>query len=267
MADKRPPRRLFSEKEVSRVLKRATELQAVEGSAETTGLSLEELQQIADEVGIDPRHLVVALAELEQGDDGGFHWLGAPTTVDVERVVEGEVSEQQWERMVQEIRQEFDLVGGAGRVGRSFEWTRDSSDKQAQVTVTPHEGQTTIQIHLRFPDAALQLYFWSLAAAAALGGFIGGGLDLPGLQAFFVMISAVIVAFLGLRFVFKGTAKKKERQARDLLARLEQIVAEPAQEAAPLPEATARLDASLLVDEAEPEEAPVQAQTRDRASS
>ena len=65
MSDEHVPRRLFSEKEISRVLKRATELQDVEGPTETTGLSMEELQQIAAEVGIDPRHLAVAVAELE----------------------------------------------------------------------------------------------------------------------------------------------------------------------------------------------------------
>lgn len=269
MADEHAPRRLLSEKEVSRVLKRATELQEAEGLAETTGLSVEELQQIAAEVGIDPRHLAVALAELEQGGDKRFHWLGASPSVDLERVVEGEVSEEQWEAMVVEIRQAFDLVGGAGRVGRSFEWTHDSKDKEAQVTVTPHEGQTTIRIRVRFSDVAGQLFFWFLTAAAATGGFIAGGLDLEGFGVVFAIISTLFVAFLGSRFIFKGIAKKKEQNARQLLTRLEQIVAEPAKEAAlpPLPEATARLDASLLMEETETEGAPTQARTRDRASS
>ncbi len=170
MSDEDAPRRLFSEKEISRVLKRATELQEIEGPTETTGLSMEELQQIAAEVGIDPRHLAVAVAELEQDGDSRFHWLGAPTSFELERVVEGEVSEQQWEEMVLVIRQAFDLVGGVGRVSRWFEWTHDSKDQQAQVTVTSQGGQTKIHLRVRFSKVAALLFFWSLSVAVAIGG-------------------------------------------------------------------------------------------------
>ena len=53
MADEQVPRKLFSEKEVGRILKRATELQEDKGPADTMGLSLEEVRQIAMEMGVD----------------------------------------------------------------------------------------------------------------------------------------------------------------------------------------------------------------------
>ena len=85
----------------------------------------------------------------------------------------------------------------------------------------------------------------------------------------FVFIAMMATLFMGLRFLFSRLIQGKQRKAQQLLARLEQIVAEPATEATPtpLPEATARLDASLLTEEAEPEEAPTQARIRGRASS
>ena len=77
MADEGTPRRVFSEKEVSRVLRRATELQENAKTTDPTGLTSEELHQIAVEAGIDPRFMAAALSELEQEEevDDRFYWL------------------------------------------------------------------------------------------------------------------------------------------------------------------------------------------------
>ncbi len=270
MSDEHAPRRLFSEKEISRVLKRATELQEAEGPTETTDFSMEELQQIAAEVGIDPRHLAVAVAELEQDDDARFHWLGAPTSFELERIVEGEVSEEQWQEMVLVIRQAFDLVGGAGRVGRSFEWTHDSKDQQAQVTVTSQGGQTKIRLFAHYPNAAALTFMTSTILAMMAAGSLAGFLAPSAFLNFWTFVVGLLAAsFMVARFVFARMIGKKQHKTQQLLARLEQIVAEPATEATPtpLPEATARLDASLLTEEAEPEEAPRPTETRTKTSS
>ena len=64
MSDKR----IYTDKEISAVLKRATELQGAQGPAGgTSGLSLDELEQIAAEVGIDPNYVKAAALELEEG--------------------------------------------------------------------------------------------------------------------------------------------------------------------------------------------------------
>ena len=116
MSDEHAPRRHFSEKEISRVLKRATELQEASKTTDPTGLTFEELQQIAVEAGIDAKYIAAAITEQEQeGDvDEQFYWLGAPTSVERVRVVAGEVSDEQWEEMVAEIRSTFGLVGASG---------------------------------------------------------------------------------------------------------------------------------------------------------
>ena len=95
------------------------------------------------------------------------------------------------------------------------------------------------------------------------------GLGLPAAPGVFVFIAVMATLFMGLRFLFSRLIGGKQRKAQQLLARLEQIVAEPATEATPtpLPETTARLDASLLTEEAESEEAPTQSRMRGRASS
>ena len=275
MADEQESRRLFSEKDVSRVLKRATELQEakgpVMGGSEASGLSLEDLQQIAAEVGIDPRHLAAAVAELDQEDatEGRFHWLGAPTSMELERVFEGEVSEDQWEKMVEEIRQTFGLVGSAGHVGRSFEWTHDSTEQQAHVTVTSSGGQTRIRLAARYDYGARITFMTSTMLALLSASILAGVIPSSAFLNFWTFVVSMLVAFtLVARFVFGRSMRKSERKARHLLVRLEQIVAEPAKEATPtpLPEPSARLDASLL-NEAAPEEIPAQTPSRTKASS
>lgn len=66
MNEPSPPARLYDEKEMRRLLERATELQKEEGSTPVPGggLSLAELEEIAGEAGIDPRYLRRAAAEL-----------------------------------------------------------------------------------------------------------------------------------------------------------------------------------------------------------
>ena len=66
MSDEHEPRTLFSEKQVSTILRRATEMQQAAKTTDPTGLTSEELQQIAAEAGIDPKYLAAAIAEQAQ---------------------------------------------------------------------------------------------------------------------------------------------------------------------------------------------------------
>ena len=88
------------------MLKRATELQGAQGPAGgTSGLSLDELEQIAAEAGIDPNYVKAAALELEEGrTDTSYPVWGGPTSIDLERIVEGEMTEAKWEEAVGEIR-------------------------------------------------------------------------------------------------------------------------------------------------------------------
>ena len=269
MSDEHEPRKLFSEKQISTILRRATEMQEASMTTDPTGLTFEELQQIAVEAGIDAKYIAAAITEQEQeGDvDERFYWLGAPTSIERERVVAGEVSDEQWEEMVAEIRSTFGLVGASGQVGRSREWTHDSKEQQAQVTVTSREGQTKIRLFARYPQLAALAFIPGMTMGILIPIFLIEGLGLPAAPGVFVFIAVMATLFMGLRFLYSRLARGKQRKAQQLLARLEQIVAEPATEVTPTPLPEARLDASLLTEEAEPEEAPTQAQSRTKTSS
>ena len=251
MPDDPTNQQLFTEKEISAILKRSAEIQAESDPAETTGLSLTELKQIAGEVGINPAHVESALAELRAGSTGRkpFYFFGGPTFVHLERVVEGEVSPDQWETIAAEIRQSFRTVGTTALVGQSLEWTQKSREKEDQVTVSSRNGRTKIRIYSEY--AATLSYFLPVVIPTLIVALVIGPIVLILPFAIKGAISLSIIAFLYMivRLGFGTLSQKKENKATDLMKRLEEIISTP-DPASPqrIQQATAelRIDPQLL---------------------
>src|SRR5947209_11589307 len=110
MTDPQDVRQKFTEKQVSALLKRAAELQ--NAYAEPTaaadpaaGFSLAQLQQADAELGIDPEFLAAAAAEMEKGSGRGGRasFWGGPWVTEIERTVDGQVSEEEWQEVLEAI--------------------------------------------------------------------------------------------------------------------------------------------------------------------
>lgn len=224
MNDDTRDRRLYNEKDVSRILKRATELHAASGTNEVHGLSLPELQQIAREAGIDPDAVAAAAAELDLGPTGRFHPLGGPLSIRLERTIEGHITEASWDAMLDEIRQTFAPVGVSSRAGPSLEWTYNGRREQAQVVVTERNGKVRMLVAQHYPRLAVLMVLPPLSLTAGL---------LPLILEAYAFSTAGWAAAIGLlgsillvaRFAFGSIARRRERRATELLRRLEQIVA------------------------------------------
>ena len=101
MEDARTPDRRLTEREVDFLLKRSSQLQRQEAQAvvesqtpELGDLTLLDLEEIADEVGVDPYYLERAATEL---DDGGVpldvvRLMGGPFSIRIERTLPQELS-------------------------------------------------------------------------------------------------------------------------------------------------------------------------------
>ena len=254
-------KRLYSDKEISAVLKRAAELHRDQGPTDTSGLTLAELEQIAAEVGIDPAFVKTAATELEEGrTDTDFHFWGGPLSVDLERIVEGEVSEAKWEEIVMEIRLIFGAAGQTGQLGRSLEWIhRDQTGERAHVTLTPMAGQTRIRIFTRMTDWAVGIHAPLVAASTIPAIVLVALLQLDPVLNTGLFLFTVAAAFMLARLAFGALARRQERKARKLLARLDDLIAEPEAALHVDPTAiqqTGRLDPSLLAEEADAERLP-----------
>ena len=101
MAVPTPDTRKFNEEEVALIIKRAAELQQTEQVEQEPGnaMTLSEVEQIAKEAGIDP----MLIRRAAQGIDRPLPtnrpspWLGAPTRLTFERVVDGEIPVEEYE--------------------------------------------------------------------------------------------------------------------------------------------------------------------------
>ena len=222
-------RRYFNEKEISTILKRASEMQHTDGSSDTYGLSTSELERLASEVGIDPRFITAAIVELEQGlkGDQETNFWGGPLLFDQERVIEGEMNEETWEMMVSEIRKVLKDTGKVNEWGHSLEWIHSgSSGEQATITVTPRDGKVKIHVFRQFSVVAAAAY-----APIMILGFILGGVSIavfspsimPGLGLYFGILCTM---FFLARWTLQKMARKEIENEKHLLRRLEKIVVE-----------------------------------------
>lgn len=254
-----PTHRLFGEKDVSRILRRAAELQEKSAPDVTAGLTIEELQQIAAEAGIAPEHVAAAVADLDAdaGDDDRFQFWGAPASVEFERVVPGEVTEETWDLVVSEMHRAVGAAGNVTRVGRTYEWayTRPYSEYRVYVSATPHEGHTRLRVGYPTVDALAGTHATIDAAGLVMA------ILLPILANWHPALEAVLsillftAAFLGARKGYGAFYRARRREVRELVGRIERLVAGAEQVGSERSEhETSRTD-RVLLDDTAPERA------------
>jgi hypothetical protein len=230
--------RKFNEEEVALIIKRAAELQQTEQTEQDPGnaLTLTEVEQIAKEAGIDPRLIRRAALGLEQPETTNrpSPWVGAPTRIVFERVIDGEVPTEEFEALVEETRRTLGQNGIPSVLGRSLAWSstmsggrRRASGRQVDVSIVPRGGVTTIRVEEELGNVA----------GALFGGIVGGG----GGGTSGAVVGASIAAFhsapitIGLlvcslsafymlaRTIYGSIAGKREKQLLELIGRLEEI--------------------------------------------
>lgn len=237
--------RLYDEKEVTRLLKRATEMQREESRwpAPSGGLSLPELESIAGEAGIDARYLRRAAAELDTA--GGAPTLGArlageQTTLTRELVIPGELPESGFERLVSVIQLVSRDHGHPSLLGRSLTWQGETLNKtrSLQVLVSVRRGETFIRVEERLGQLAGAVFGVSVGG---VGSTVGMAVGLPvalevlgsGLLAVGFPVGAIALSYLGGREIFRRIVRRRRSviaELADQLAReAEACIAEAAE--------------------------------------
>jgi hypothetical protein len=220
--------RLYDEKEVTRLLKRATDLQREESRypAPAGGLSLAELESIAGEAGIDPRWLRRAAAEMDTGEGAatlGARLAGEQTTLSREAVIPGELPEFGFERLVAVIQQVSREHGHPSLLGRSLTWQGETVNKtrSLQVVVSVRRGETFIRVEERLGQLAGAVFGVSLGA---VGSTLGLAVGLPvalevlgsGLLAVGFPLGALALSFLGGREIYRSVVRRRRNVIADI---------------------------------------------------
>lgn len=226
--------RRYTEDEVTTIFERAAEARP-EGrrrlASGEDGLTLAELQQIGREVGIAPDAVAHAAASLDHSDHPARRsFLGFPIGVGRSLELDRRLTEEEWERLVVDLRDTFDARGRVRVDGNFRQWT--NGNLQALLEPTP-DGQ---RLRLRTYRESSRMWMTAglgmlgLGVAATFARLLSRGLDpgaLGGLGSLFV----IGVGLLALGAVqLPNWARLRGRQMEGVLSRVAATVsAKPAE--------------------------------------
>lgn len=226
-------RQLFSEAEVTEILKAAVRLEEDDASRHVyaPGVTAEELTRIAAEVGIDPQHLEEAIRRHSAGEGAVRE-----TATEIERVVEGELDPDDFDVMFESLGKTSGRHPPVHQFGRTVRAQVMAGGGVVGLEVTSRNGRTRIRSTY---TPAIQvmgtIYPASLAA-------IGTGIALATAGMPFLAAASALALLGGSIFAFKKWTRHSRKQQRELVERLAEWVAKHAkQEDATTPRLDERL--------------------------
>lgn len=232
MSDSPLPPRLYDEKEVNRLLKRATELQREEpsGVVHHGGLSLRDLEEIGQEAGIDARHLRRAAMELDSEAIDPSIWtrlLGDSPALSAQATVPGELPRDAFETLIPPIQQVMREHGQPSLLGHTLTWQAESgqNERSIQIVVSSRGGETHIRAEERLHRLAGAI-FGGGVGGAGVGIGVGVGLNV-GLEVLHSVLFSVAfpigvlgLAFIGTREAFRRFTSRRRRILTEVVERL-----------------------------------------------
>lgn len=223
------PARVYGEKEIGEILKRATELQHKEPTAPAAaGVTLAELEEIALEAGIDPAYLRRAAHEISSGATDDSFWAGvAGEAINLlrEERLPGELTEVGFERIVATIQATSREHGQPSLLGRTLTWRAEAPNKTRtmQLVVTSRDGYTDIRLEENLGQMAAGV-FGGTVAGGGLG--LGLGLGLPiGLNLGSTLLATagpigiVALTYIGSREIYRHIVKRRRKALNNLFDR------------------------------------------------
>lgn len=208
---------LFSEKEVAEIVKQAAELQersAAGGPPYSPGVSRDELERVAKEMGIDLAYLDQAIqSRLESQNNSGPQFFGAKFVREIEKVIPGELPPEDFDVIMDEIGPKRKAQFTA-QVGRSLNSSVSSGLGYGQLNVTSRDGRTRLRMRsiALFPGL-LVFYPAFMGTAITLGALTNHHVHLP-----LIYVCAIVLAVLTSAWGLFGLLTRRSHKAMQDLA-------------------------------------------------
>ena len=217
--------RLYNRKEVGEILKKAADNSSTDDSDSPNGLSINELQKIASETGIDPEQIARAAAEIDvKAETNEPTFWGGPFSYNSQGLAEGEITDDQWEDMLISIREFFQSKGEVTTRESVFEWSSPwGTTNSAHVTALKVDGKTKISVNWNGPLTAIPFYIPVPLAAIASVLFASGFLELASVPGMAFAMLATGLTFLAGRWALRRRLNKGFKKLRQLVAELNLI--------------------------------------------
>ena len=216
--------RRFNEAEVAEIFRKAAEAQHTSQRALPSGegLTLPELREIAREVGISPDLVDQASRGISPaGIPTSQQFLGLP--IGVGRVIEldRKLSDEEWERLVVDMRETFSARGNVRRDGSLRQWTNGNLQALLEPTATGHRVRLrTVKGDARgFIAGGLAMFG---TGVAGLGAVLAQGATAdPGMLSSLGFLATMGAAMFGVGALrLPGWARLRRRQMHDIAQRL-----------------------------------------------
>jgi tRNA A-37 threonylcarbamoyl transferase component Bud32 len=163
-------------------------------------------------------------------------WLGGPTIVLFERLVEGEIPDTGYQTVADEIRSVLNIPGQVSQLGRSFSWglTRGWPPwRDVGVAVSVRGGHTRIMIRENLLYLLIPIVgFGAAGVTVGLSQIVemfGGALDTSGAGGWGIRLAWSGAIFLASRITYQQVAKRRTRELMELADRLVTLARELAE--------------------------------------
>ncbi|MBW3569501.1 MAG: hypothetical protein KY467_00205 [Gemmatimonadetes bacterium] len=176
----------FSEQDAALILRQAALLdQGALAPRSASGYTLQELQEIAAEAGIEPRYVAAAAAQLPVRTDSWAPVVGGATRFRAAHEVPGEIGGAAWEQVVDRVRETLRTAGRTLMLPGKLDWrSNDQPEPPFHVRVESGAGTTRIRVDADVRGPALVSVglpgLYGALIAALLGdtqlGLAGAGL-------------------------------------------------------------------------------------------
>ncbi len=227
--------RRYNDQEVGLILQKALEprREAQQLEVDGGGLSLDQIKEIAAEVGIEPARIELAAASLVEPTPASPNlYVGIPTTIQFQTTLEGiSVEELDHSEILAVIRA---VMGRHGRVGSEFgslEWEAKDALGARYVSLMPAKEGVRIRVMGNFRDGMLVSVagvggVTFAASSAVLASFLGP-LGLP---------AAGALALVPPRFFYRWRRRSEDARLREVHERLVALLGAPLTEPPRLPD-------------------------------
>jgi hypothetical protein len=225
--DDDPKKRRYSEEEFALILRKASEIQVSAGSSpgrtSTGGLTLEEIQSIANEAGIDPEAVTRAasiLGALEWEEKSGLAAaiFGGPSKFHLDCELPGRLPPEEIGRILEQIRRAAEHQGEASEVLGGVEWKTVGDVSAINVNISPRGDSTSVQIVGDRSAAGALTFTFPMMASAVLIGILGASFEPTSAAGIISLITGTLGAgFLTARTLFVSNSKKFKKRLTYLM--------------------------------------------------
>jgi hypothetical protein len=243
---------VISDTEAHAIIARAADLQAVTGiqprpapvmgtrdamrpASDASGHRLANIRDAAVEAGIAPKYVDHALIEhglapSGSAAQGSLHvvarhkeanpFVGNPTQLQFEIVVDGEMPQSDFDLLVDTIRECAGEAGQLTAVGRSFSWQSSPVKGNLHVTILPRAGKTTIRVSESLRALVTGLFGGLFGLGSLVTGPIWLGIGLgavhSGVFTIAMWTATATLSYGSARGLFSRGSRKREEVLREL---------------------------------------------------